>query len=176
MIYKFGEHIKESKKYEFQIRDIGGNVYYKRKKGNKIWEFTTEEDFIKNSNDDNVISWLKDVDIDTKKIKDKKLMKHLKKFENFDGVLAYDAGANAAVYRYNNANPAIELEDSVDNGKDDDRNPNYMVIQNLKTVIEQSKEMLEILSDSELEEWAKDHIATSKDDIEEVYNYIKHKK
>lgn len=42
--------------HEYQIRDIGGSiVYYKRKKGNKIWSFTDEKDFNGNSTKSNII-------------------------------------------------------------------------------------------------------------------------
>lgn len=42
--------------YQYQIRDIGGSdVYYKRKKGDKLWSFTDETDFDKNSDKKNTI-------------------------------------------------------------------------------------------------------------------------
>jgi len=42
--------------YQYQLRDIGGSdVYYKRKKGDKLWSFTDELDFVKNSNKKNII-------------------------------------------------------------------------------------------------------------------------
>ena len=42
--------------YEYQLREIGGSdVYYKRKKGDKVWSFTDDVDFEKNSNKDNII-------------------------------------------------------------------------------------------------------------------------
>jgi hypothetical protein len=50
--------LEKKGKYEYQVRDIDGNVYYKRKVGSKTWEFTDEKDFNKNINDDNVIQWL----------------------------------------------------------------------------------------------------------------------
>ena len=43
---------KESCKY--QIRDIGGDVYYKKCKGNSKWIFTDEVDFLKNSKKSNI--------------------------------------------------------------------------------------------------------------------------
>lgn len=43
--------------YEYQIRHIGGDVFYKRKKGDKIWDFTDELDFYKNSNKNNILKW-----------------------------------------------------------------------------------------------------------------------
>lgn len=54
--------ISESKKmeYEYQIRDIGGaDVYYKRKKGEKIWDFTDEYEFEKNGNKKNIVKFKK---------------------------------------------------------------------------------------------------------------------
>lgn len=50
--------LEKKGKYEYQVRDIDGNVYYKRKVGSKLWEFTDEKDFNNNINDDNVIQWL----------------------------------------------------------------------------------------------------------------------
>jgi hypothetical protein len=50
--------LSESKttEYQYQLRDIGGSdVYYKRKKGDKLWSFTDEVDFFKNSNKKNII-------------------------------------------------------------------------------------------------------------------------
>jgi len=57
---------------------------------------------------------------------------------------------------------------------------NYMFFQNLKTIKEQVEYLLnlnektidEILSNHD---WASDHISTSKDDIEEVFNFLKNK-
>ena len=45
--------------YEYQVRNIGGDVFYKRVKGEGIWSFTNELDFYKNSNLKNVIEWEK---------------------------------------------------------------------------------------------------------------------
>lgn len=48
--------LNESKKseYQYQKRDIGGSdVYYKKKKGDKYWVFTDEEDYEKNSKNKN---------------------------------------------------------------------------------------------------------------------------
>ena len=58
---------------------------------------------------------------------------------------------------------------------------NYMFFENLKIIKEAVDEMLEmdeamvdqILSDGH--NWAEDHIATSKDDVEEVFNFLKSK-
>ena len=44
--------------YQYQVRDIGGDdVYYKRKKGEKLWTFTDEKDFTKNSNKENIVKY-----------------------------------------------------------------------------------------------------------------------
>lgn len=56
--------------------------------------------------------------------------------------------------------------------------PNYMVIQNLKQIIRNVNEILDMDEEKLLElmghhPWAVDHLATSKDDIEEVYNFLK---
>ena len=43
--------IAESKKteYEYEVRDIGGaDVYYKRKRGAKLWDFIEKEEYDKN--------------------------------------------------------------------------------------------------------------------------------
>lgn len=58
---------------------------------------------------------------------------------------------------------------------------NYMFFENLKIIKAAVDEMLEmdeamvdqILSDGH--NWAEDHIATSKDDVEEVFNFLKSK-
>lgn len=58
----------------------------------------------------------------------------------------------------------------------------YMFFENLKIIKKSVDEMLnlnkqmvdDILSDGH--DWAEDHIATSKDDVEEVYNFLIHKK
>ncbi len=50
--------ISESKKteYEYQIRDIGGSdVYYKRKKSDKLWNFIEKNEFDANSTKRNTI-------------------------------------------------------------------------------------------------------------------------
>lgn len=58
----------------------------------------------------------------------------------------------------------------------------YMFFENLKIIKKAVDEMLnldkqmvdDILSDGH--DWAEDHMATSKDDVEEVYNFLIHKK
>jgi hypothetical protein len=60
MSLKFLNIINESKHYcEYQVRDIGGDVYYKRCGKNKKWTFTDEVDFLKNSNRNNTVKWEK---------------------------------------------------------------------------------------------------------------------
>lgn len=58
----------------------------------------------------------------------------------------------------------------------------YMFFQNLKQIRSQVDSLLS-MDESEIDEilksghdWASDHISTSKDDIEEVYNFLKHRK
>jgi len=58
----------------------------------------------------------------------------------------------------------------------------YMFIQDIKTMHEQLSKILELMQDKNTEsairdimdehEWAVNHLTTSKDDIEEVYNFI----
>ena len=58
----------------------------------------------------------------------------------------------------------------------------YMFFQNLKTIKQRVDEMLELdekMVDDILasgHDWANDHIATSKDDVEEVHNFLMSKK
>ena len=33
--------LEEVSQYEYQVRDIGGDTYYRKQKGDKYWEFTT---------------------------------------------------------------------------------------------------------------------------------------
>ena len=49
--------LEESQKWEYQVRDIGGPVYYKRQKGEN-WSFIDEVDFYKNSNRNNTVKWV----------------------------------------------------------------------------------------------------------------------
>jgi hypothetical protein len=58
--------------------------------------------------------------------------------------------------------------------------PNYMVIQNIKQMIMQLQGISEMNEDELLSimaehPWAVDHLSTSKDDIEEVYNFLTNK-
>jgi hypothetical protein len=52
----------------------------------------------------------------------------------------------------------------------------YMVITNLKKIADHANQLIGLISQgSEVEPWAVDHITTSADDVEEVYNYYKYK-
>jgi hypothetical protein len=55
--------ISESKEkdieWEYQIRDIGGLVFYKRKKGEETWRFTDAEDFAENACNSKIVKWKK---------------------------------------------------------------------------------------------------------------------
>lgn len=60
----------------------------------------------------------------------------------------------------------------------DQGEPNYMVLQNLKQIVRNANEILNMDEKKLLDlmshhPWAVDHIATSKDDIEEVHNFLK---
>lgn len=50
--------INESK-FEYQVRDIGGDVYYKRKVGSKIWDFIEQDEFNAKSNKGNIVKYKK---------------------------------------------------------------------------------------------------------------------
>ena len=43
--------------YEYQVRNIGGDTFYKREKSTDDWTFTDEIDFYKNSTSENTIEW-----------------------------------------------------------------------------------------------------------------------
>jgi hypothetical protein len=64
---------------------------------------------------------------------------------------------------------------------EDKRSNNYMFFQNIKTICDAAKDIMEMDKDTVDEilsnghDWASDHIATSKDDVEEVYNFLKNK-
>jgi hypothetical protein len=52
----------------------------------------------------------------------------------------------------------------------------YMVITNLKKIADQANQLITMVQSSgKIEPWAVDHITTSADDIEEVFNYYKYK-
>ena len=54
-----GIPINESKEveWEFQLRDIGGPVFYKRKKGEDDWQFISAEEFAENCHKGKLIKW-----------------------------------------------------------------------------------------------------------------------
>lgn len=52
----------------------------------------------------------------------------------------------------------------------------YMVLANLKKICDQTNQLIDMVKSSgKVEQWAVDHITTSADDIEEVYNYFKYR-
>lgn len=52
----------------------------------------------------------------------------------------------------------------------------YMVITNLKKIADQANQLINMVQASgKVEQWAVDHITTSADDVEEVFNYYKYK-
>jgi hypothetical protein len=53
------EEVKKTE-WEYQVREIGGSdVYYKRKKDEKIWSFIDEKEFEKNSKKGKIVKWNK---------------------------------------------------------------------------------------------------------------------
>ncbi len=59
MSIKFLEILNEGKEScKYQVRNIGGDVYYKKCKGDKKWMFTDEIDFFKNSNSKNTVEFV----------------------------------------------------------------------------------------------------------------------
>jgi len=75
----------------------------------------------------------------------------------------------------------INHEEYLNESKDNGGTDNYMFFSNLKQIKSQCEEMLamdknevdKMLSDGH--NWALDHISTSKDDVEEVYNWLKNR-
>ena len=50
----------------------------------------------------------------------------------------------------------------------------YMTITNLKKIAAQAQELIGMIETAgKFDRWAQDHVCTSADDIEEVYNYMK---
>jgi hypothetical protein len=77
--------ISESKiRFEYQVRNIDGDVYYKREKGTKVWKFTSELDFHKNSNRNNIVKWKnkEEKKKNNKKTKSNTLEQYKEYFEN----------------------------------------------------------------------------------------------
>jgi len=72
-----------------------------------------------------------------------------------------------------------EDEEMISEGSDDEGLTNYMFFSNLKQIHKMAEEILAMdknVVDKMLTEghaWAVDHVATSKDDVEEVYNFLK---
>jgi len=59
MSIKFLEILNEGKEScKYQVRNIGGDVYYKKCKGDKKWVFTDEIDFVKNANSKNTVEFV----------------------------------------------------------------------------------------------------------------------
>ena len=54
-----GIPINESKEveWEFQLRDIDGPIFYKRKKGDDTWQFISAEEFAENCGNGKLIKW-----------------------------------------------------------------------------------------------------------------------
>ena len=48
---------EDKEKCQYQIRDIVGDVYYKKCGKDKNWGFTDEVDFLKNSKRYNIVKW-----------------------------------------------------------------------------------------------------------------------
>ena len=48
---------EDKEKCQYQIRDIVGDVYYKKCGKDKNWRFTDEVDFLKNSKRYNIVKW-----------------------------------------------------------------------------------------------------------------------
>lgn len=87
MSLKLLDILNESKeKCKYQIRDIGGNVYYKKCGKSKNWSFTDEVDYLKNSKKSNVENWEKPKD---KKSKIKQLDVPQKKGDKLEYLKIY---------------------------------------------------------------------------------------
>jgi predicted secreted Zn-dependent protease len=48
---------EETQEWEYQIRYIDGPVFYKRKKGETTWSFTTDKEFAENAHKCKIIKW-----------------------------------------------------------------------------------------------------------------------
>jgi len=49
--------LEEVNQYQYQVRDIGGDTYYRKLKSDKYWEHTTKEDYDTYSNSKNIVKW-----------------------------------------------------------------------------------------------------------------------
>lgn len=107
-------------------------------------------------------------------------MKTIKNFNNFDTNNISENGLSDYMYRndqdskikrYNDANPAIELEEESEKERED--KGLYMVETNIEKIMNAAHEIKRKLKMGfDLDEWAKDHLATSADDIQEVLDYL----
>ena len=78
--------------------------------------------------------------------------------------------------------PPKDYSNPQDKGSYNKRNENYMFFQNLKEIRDNIDTLLN-MNESEVDQilsnghdWATEHIATAKDDIEEVTSFLKHRK
>lgn len=78
--------LEDSKKIEYQIRDIGGPVYYKRMKGDD-WSFIDESEFYKNSNRNNLVKWVEKKPKKGPKVRQVEVPNEMKK--RIDYLIAY---------------------------------------------------------------------------------------
>jgi hypothetical protein len=66
-----------------------------------------------------------------------------------------------------------KFEQFINEEQHEESGSNYMTVINLKKLIEQSQAVLNAVeSGMQLDHWATNHVATSADDIEEVFNYV----
>jgi hypothetical protein len=49
---------RQKKETQYQVRDIGGPIYYKKVKGEKYWHIIDEKEYFENSNKKNRIEWV----------------------------------------------------------------------------------------------------------------------
>jgi hypothetical protein len=111
-------------------------------------------------------------------------MSKIKKYENFKGEdnspflneegeldYIYSSDQPSKISRFNDANPAIELEEQSE--KEREEEGLYMVETNLEKIMNAAHEIKRKLKMGfDLDEWAKDHLSTSADDIQEVLDYL----
>lgn len=89
-----------------------------------------------------------------------------------------DMGQNPSEEQGPNEFDAPDAPEAPQGDQDNGELKNYMFFSNLKAIKEKVEKLLSLdvnQIDSMLEDghdWASDHIASSKDDIEEVYNWI----
>ena len=94
---------EEKERCEYQVRDIGGSVYYKKCGKGKKWLFTDEIDFLKNSKKSNTEEWEKPKD---KKSKIRQLNVPQKKGDKLEDLKIY----------YTNLSPndyVVKIEDGL---------------------------------------------------------------